>query len=193
MTDCSHCGGRVLTAMEACPHCGQSLADVGTDAGSGDDEESAGDGEKSLEYRNVSRREMLAYGGGSAVATWAAAGAGWFAFIYEQTGPEEDVVREYVSALDRSHFYTASQLFHENAPGEAWTAEELPDVDQVDLSVEEAEVTDREEDVDIDGVQELALVVAEISMETSLESQTMEVAFVVALNEDGEWKLWRDR
>jgi hypothetical protein len=196
--------------MDQCPHCGTQLSEETVDV-SGDGEEPSDDSvcpecgtalEPNRETEGdawdsdgpgATRREMLAYGGGSALLTWGAIGAGWYAFIYEQTGPEEDVVREYVDALDRAHFYTASQLFHEDAPGEAWSPNEIPDVGQVDLSVEKTEVVDRQEEVDIGTVQELALVIATITIDGRVESQTMDVGFVVAKNQDGEWKLWQDR
>lgn len=165
-----------------CPECD---ATVDTSQTGGDKWNTASSG--------ATRREMLTYGGGSALLTLGAIGAGWFTFFYEQRSPEEELVREYVDALDRSHFYTASQLFHEDAPGEAWTANEIPDVDQVDMSVDGTEVVDREDEVDITTVQELALVIAEIAIDGGMESQTMEVGFVLAKNQDGEWKLWEDR
>jgi hypothetical protein len=204
MDQCPHCGthlsGETVDVSEdgeensdasVCPKCGTTFETNGkTEDGRGSDvTEDAWDSDAT----GATRREVLAYGGGSALLTWGAMGAGWFAFIYEPTSAEEDVVREYVDALDRAHFHTASQLFHEDAPGEAWSATEIPDVGQVDLNVKKTEIVDRQEDVDIATVQELALVVATISIEGAFESQTKEVGFVVAKNMDGEWELWEDR
>jgi len=140
----------------------------------------------------ISRRGMLTYGVGSALATWLVIGAGWLAFFYERTGPEEDVVREYVAAVDRSHFYTAQELFHENAPDQAWRPQEIPDVERVDLIVEETEVVDRETEPETEGVEEVALVHADVTIDDGSRSELLELAFVVAKNEDGEWKLWQD-
>ena len=141
----------------------------------------------------VTRRGLLVYSGGSALATFGGAGSGWFVFIREPTGPEEDVVREYVDALDRAHFHTAQELFHENAPGEAWSPSEIPDIGQVSLTVEETAVVDRETDIEIDGVEELALVHVDIELDDGSQVELLELAFVVARDEDGEWLLWQDR
>lgn len=140
----------------------------------------------------VSRRGMLTYGGGAALVTWLGIGAGWYVFIREPTGPEEDVVREYVDAIDRSHFYTAQELFHENAPDEAWRPEEIPDVDRVDVAVEDTEVVDRETEPETAGVEEVALVHADVSIDDGTRSELLELAFIVVRNEEGEWKMWRD-
>ncbi len=178
MGQCPHCGGGVSGAdgTERCPHCETAMAEDVED-----------------EPVGVTRRGLLTYGGGSALATWGGVAAGWYVLIHEPTGPEEDVVREYVDALDRSHFHTADELFHENAPGEAWGPAEIPDVDRVDLTVERTEVVDRVEEPDIEGVEELALVHVDITIDDGLQSELLELAFVVALNEDGEWKIWEDR
>jgi len=106
--------------------------------------------------KSVSRRGMLAYGGGSALLTWGAAGAGWFTFIYEPAGPEEELVREYVGALDRSNFYTVAGLFHEDAPVSPPTVRDFPDIQEVDMSIDSTEVVERNEDVALETVQEMA-------------------------------------
>lgn len=201
MGHCPHCGREHPASAAVCPHCEQSLAAGEKPADDGPREPTpdvAATGEESepaseTVTTGVSRRGMLAYGGGTALATWGGIGAGWFAFVYERTSPEEDVVREYVDAVDRSKFYTAQQLFHEDAPGEAWSATEIPDVDRLSLTIENTEVVDRQSEVDHENVRELALVVAEITIESSQQSETIEVGFVVAQNDGGEWKLWEDR
>lgn len=177
--------------MGRCQECGEPVSEGTCPACGGSHEEG-----NSVERRRsdgVSRRGMLTYGGGSALLTWLAAGTGWYVFIHEPTSPEEAVVREYVEALDRAHFYTAAGLFHDNAPGEAWGPGELPDVNRVELAVEQTEVVDRETDVDLDGVEELALVHADISIDDGRRSNVLYVAFVVALNDDGEWRLWDEQ
>jgi len=176
MNSCPECG-RTVEGEQACPRCGVALA--------ADDDESVDLG--------VTRRGLLTYSGGSALLTLGGIGAGWFAFVREDTGPEEEVVREYVDALDRSHFYTAETLFHEDAPVEAWGPAELPDVGRLSLTVEDTEVVDREDEPDVAGVEELALVHVDITIDDGVESTLLELAFVVALNEEGEWKMWRDR
>lgn len=179
--------------MDSCPHCGETVSGESSDEERGSCPHCAVIFPGETEPGGVSRRGLLTWGSGSALATFTGAGLGWFVFVHEPTGPEEDVVREYVDALDRSHFYTAQTLFHEDAPGEAWRPEELPDVDRIELTVEETEVVDRVEDPEIDGVEELALVHVDISIDDGVRSDLLQLAFVVALNEDGEWKLWRDR
>jgi hypothetical protein len=166
---------------------GETVADA-----SGDDPDSPA-ADDAVAKHSVSRRGMLLYGGGSALVTLGGAGAGWFAFIRASRGPEEEVVREYVDAIDRGYFYTAQELFHENAPTDAWGQDELPGVDRISLSVERTAVADREEDPGLEGVEELALVHVDITMEGGVNSELLELAFVVAQNEAGEWKLWRDR
>jgi len=142
--------------------------------------------------KSVSRRGMLAYGGGSALLTWGAAGAGWFTFIYEPAGPEEELVREYVGALDRSNFYTVAGLFHEDAPVSPPTVRDFPDIQEVDTSIDSTEVVERNEDVALETVQEMALVRAEMTVDSPTESTTITHGFVVAQNTDGDWKMWRE-
>ncbi|MFC7058396.1 hypothetical protein [Halovenus salina] len=84
-------------------------------------------------------------------------------------------------------------MYHENAPGEAWGQEELPGVDRISLSVEKTDVADRVDQPDLEGVEELALVHVDITMEGSANSELLKLAFEVAENDDGEWKLWRDQ
>lgn len=141
---------------------------------------------------SVTRRDFLMYGGGATVLAWAGIGAGWFTFVYERTGPEEDVVREYVDAVDRSQFYTVNQLFHEDAPHEPPTPADIPDVDGIDIEVEKTEVIDREADPETASIEELALVRAELRLRSPQESQRLTADFWVARDTTGEWKLWAD-
>ncbi|MFC7071572.1 hypothetical protein ACFQJ7_16815 [Halovenus rubra] len=176
--------------MDSCPECGQTLDDETVCQACGT--ELAGDTERTVKS-GVNRRDFLAYSGGSALATGAGISAGWYAFVYKERGPEEEVVREYVDALDRSHFYTAGTLFHEDAPGEPWGANEIPGINRVTLSVEKTKVTDRETEPEVASVTEFALVRAKIRMDDGVESKLLDVGIVVAQNNDGEWKIWRDR
>jgi hypothetical protein len=212
MTICPACGEDIEAGADVCPACEESLGGDGSKT-SPEDESGTVDEKRLTEDREldvdndksdteddipadppgVSRRGMLTYSGGSALLTFGGLGAGWFAFIREPTGPEEDVVREYVAALDRSHFYTAQSLFHENAPDDAWSATELPTMDRAELTVERTEVVDRQSDVDISGVQELALVHIDITYRDSQRTELLELAFIVAKNENGEWRMWRDQ
>lgn len=180
MDTCPDCGGDISDSTETCPACGHERAEQTEDGG-----DPTGTG--------VSRRGLLVYSGSAMALTWAGFGAGWFALVYEQVSPPEKVVREYVDALDRSKFYTAEQLFHEDAPGDAWGPDDLPEISRLSLTVEDTEVTDRETDVPRQGVTELALVVATITIATTERSNTTEVPMVVAKNDAGEWKLWEDR
>lgn len=178
MDRCPECGRSVEGDPEACPACEAALA---------------ADSDAEPTAPGVTRRGLLTYSGGSALLTLAGVGAGWYALVYEQRGPEEEVVREYVAALDRAHFYTAQELFHEEAPGEAWGPAEIPDVGRVSLEVERTEVVDRMEEPAVEGVEELALVHVDVRMDDGTRSTLLELAFVVARNEDGEWKMWRDQ
>ena len=205
MEVCPECGRELVGESVACPECEGAASpefepavslecevmpspecEV-TSSSECDQNQAAGGGSA------VSRRGFLVYSGGSALATWAAVGAGWFAFIREPTGPEEDVVREYVDALDRSHYNTAASLFHEDAPGEAWSPQELPTPNHVEITVEETDVVDRETETDTTGVEELALVHADVRIDDGNRSEVLALAFVVAKNEEGEWLLWEDR
>ncbi|MEF8813392.1 MAG: hypothetical protein V5A55_06190 [Halovenus sp.] len=187
MPRCEDCGRLAAHTRIECGHCGGHLVD-----GDGGGPE-AGD-EAEDRAGKLSRRAMLGYGVGSTLVTLGAFAAGWRTFLYEHTTPAEDVVREYVDALDRAHFVTAGELFHENAPDPPPTAAENPDLESVDLTVEETEVLDRAEDVSIAGVEELALVRTRITIESPFGGeQTVEPRITAARNEDGEWRIWRDR
>jgi len=141
----------------------------------------------------VSRRDALVYGGGTYVCGGLLLGGVWYGFFRESFEPEEEVVREYVDALDRAHFYTVQELFHEDAPDSPPTAADVPDVAQVDLSAEETEIVDRDTDPDLASVEAFALVRTVISLESPMDSDTLEVGIVVAQNEAGEWKIWSDK
>lgn len=177
MERCPDCGTAV--DGDACPDCGADLR-----APTSETEFEGGD--------HLSRRAMLTYTGGSAAATLGLIGAGWFTFFYERTGPEEDVVREYVTALDRAHFNRAALLYHEDAPGEAPTPADQPGLRDIDISVEETAVTARESDVSLDAVEELAFVDATVVFESASGTERVETGFVVAHHSNGEWFLWRD-
>jgi len=185
---CEDCGRLAAHTRLECGYCGGRLVD-GDEGAPRNDEGAEADGESD----RLSRRAMLGYGVGSALAMLGAFAAGWGILIYERTTPAEDVVRDYVAALDRSHFVTASELFHENAPDSPPTAAENPDLEGVDMTVEETEVIDRAEDVSLEGVQELALVRTRITIQGPFREQTVEPRITVARNEDGEWRIWRDR
>jgi len=140
----------------------------------------------------ISRRAMLGYSGGSALATWALAGAGWYVFIHEPLEPEEEVVREYFNAIDRDHYNTAASLFHEDSPDSLWVAGRVAEVSQMDISVEDTEIPERWEDADRESVEEYALVVADVEMDSGRQSETFAIGIMVAKNTDGEWRIWRD-
>lgn len=182
--------------MGRCPTCGADIdgdhhescrgppdSDARTDGGTDD---TAGDGD------GLSRRAMLGYTAGSAAATLGAIGAGWLAFVYERTGPEEDVVREYVTALSRQKFNTATLLYHEDAPGTPPSPAENPGLQDTDITVEEAEVTARNEDIGLESVAELAFVDVTLVFDSAWETKEVETGFVVARRPDDEWRLWRD-
>lgn len=203
METCPECGADIDGTPGTCPACDVSLEETAeATTETGDTAEETGDvtaeddDAEPAEAANppgVSRRGVLFYSGGTATATLAGLGGGWFAFIREDYPPEEAVVREYVDALNRGHFYTAQSLFHENAPGEAWTAQEFPTAKEVSLEVQRTEVVDRQSDLDIAGVVELALVHVDIEYQGGSERRLLELAFIVAQNTDEEWRLWKDR
>lgn len=136
---------------------------------------------------------MLLYGGGSAALTLATIGAGWFAFVYESRPPEEEVVREYVDAIDRNKFNTATGLFHEESPHTPWPTQDPAEIAQMDLTVESTSVDDRQAETERESVREYALVVTEVTFDSGAESERFTVPIVVAQNGDGEWRIWRDQ
>ena len=144
------------------------------------------------ESDHVSRRAMLGYTGGSALATLGLASGIWYVFFRPTYGPEEEVVREYFSAIDRDHYNTARLLFHKDSPDSPWAADRIRQVTQMDISVEDTEVRDRWENADRDSVEEYALVVAEVEMDSGPKSETFAIGILVAKNADGEWRIWRD-
>ena len=144
------------------------------------------------ESDHVSRRAMLGYTGGSALATLGLASGIWYVFFRPTYGPEEEVVREYFSAIDRDHYNTARLLFHEDSPDSPWAADRIRQVTQMDISVEDTEVRDRWEDADRDSVEEYALVVADVEIDSGVQSETFAIGILVAKNSDGEWRIWRD-
>jgi len=191
MAHCRDCGAPKTTGVEACRRCGarRAVADGGTPSGE------AGDGsarDEYVEHDTISRRAILGYTGGSALATLGVAGAGWFAFIYESLEPEEKLVREYFDAIDRDHYNTAALLFHEDSPDEPWAADRVTEVTQMDISVEDTEIADRWENAERESVEEWALVVADVEMDSGFESETFAIGILVAKNTEGEWRIWRD-
>jgi hypothetical protein len=144
------------------------------------------------EPTTVSRRAMLGYTGGSALATLGLASGVWYVFFRPTYGPEEDVVREYFSAIDRDHYNTARLLFHEESPDSPWAADRVTEVSQMDISVEDTEVRQRWENAERDSVEEYALVVADVEMDSGPKSETFAIGILVAKNTDGEWRIWRD-
>lgn len=177
MPRCSVCGAE--SDGEQCDVCGEPF-----DGDRIDDPLDGGDG--------LSRRAMLGYTGGSAAATLALTSVGWLTFVYDWAGPEEKLVKEYVAALDRQHFYTAAQLYHADAPGDPPEASDYPYLQDKDLIVEETSVPARREDIELDSVAALAFVDATIVFDSPWETEEIQTGFVVAQRPDDEWRLWRD-
>lgn len=188
MARCPDCGAPETTGEEGCHRCGRerAVADGGTPPAGRDD------GPEPVEHDTVSRRAMLGYTGGSALATLGLAGAGWYVFFRPTYGPEEEVVREYFAAIDRDHYNTAALLFHEDSPDSPWAADRVTEVSQMDISVEDTEVRERWENAERESVEEYALVVADVEMDSGVESETFAIGVLVAKNTDGEWRIWRD-
>jgi len=141
---------------------------------------------------HVSRRAMLGYTGGSALATLGLASGIWYVFFRPTYGPEEEVVREYFSAIDRDHYNTARLLFHEDSPDSPWAEDRVTEVSQMDISIEDTEVRERWGEADRDSVEEYALVVTDVEMDSGVQSETFAIGILVAKNTDGEWRIWRD-
>jgi len=135
---------------------------------------------------------MLGYTGGAALSTWALAGAGWYVFIHESLEPEEELVREYFDAIDRDHYNTAALMFHEESPDSPWAADRVAEVSRMEISVEDTEIAERWENADRASIQEWALVVADVEMDSGAESETFAIGILVAKNSEGEWRIWRD-
>lgn len=191
MVTCPKCGRRGLAHQERCMHCG-ALLDDGS-GGTGDDVEASDSGnDDASRSAHLSRRAMLGYTGGAAGAVFAGVGAGWFFFVRESIGPEAEVVTEYVDALDRSHFNTAASLYHRSSPGTPPTPEDYPQMEDADIAVEEIEIETRQEESDVEAVEELALVIATISVDTRWDDEeTVQADFIVARNPEDEWKIFR--
>lgn len=190
MVTCPECGRRGLAHRERCLHCGAVLGDA---SGIGDDlETSDSEDVDAAESDHLSRRAMLGYTGGAAGTVFAGVGAGWFLFIHEPLGPEVAVVEEYIDALDRSHFNTILGLYHRSSPGTPPTPAEYPQMDDRSIALEDAEIEARQEESDVDAVEELALVVAMVSVDTPWDDEeTIPADFIVARNPEDEWKIFR--
>jgi hypothetical protein len=62
----------------------------------------------------------------------------------------------------------------------------------MDISVEDTEIADRWENAERESVEEWALVVADVEMDSGFESETFAIGILVAKNTEGEWRIWRD-
>lgn len=197
MVTCPECGRRGLAHQERCMHCGTLLADGSAHSGDSDSQSSdsgadTGGNDDIDENDHLSRRAMLGYTGGAAGAVFAGVGAGWFFFVREPIGREAEVVTEYVDALDRSHFNTIRGLYHRSSPGTPPTPEDYPQMQDSDIAVEETEIETRQEESDVEAVEELALVLATVSVDTRWDDEeTVPADFIVARNPEDEWKIFR--
>ena len=197
MVTCPKCGRRGLAHQERCMHCGTLLADdsegTGDDVEASDAADASGTGDvDTAESDHLSRRAMLGYTGGAAGAVFAGVGAGWFFFVRDPLGPEVEVVEEYIDALDRSHFNTILGLYHRSSPGTPPTPEEYPQMEDRSIALEDAEIETRQEESDVEAVEELALVVATVSVDTPWDDEeTIPADFIVARNPEDEWKIFR--
>jgi hypothetical protein len=170
-----------------------SDADSETDAAP--DTESEGAAEKDVsedETPAVSRRAMLGYSGGSALLTLGGAGGVWYTVFYPRHSPEEKVVREYFSAVDRNNYNTAERLFHADSPDSSWASDEIPNLLRVSVSVEDTEIRERWENAERETVKEYALVAADVTIDNGEQAETFLIGIMVAQNTDGEWRIWRD-
>jgi len=165
----------------------EGTANIGFDSSDG-----WADGDDWDSGESVSRRGMITYTGGSLLGVLGLAGAGWFAFIREVNGPEEEVVIDYWDYIDRAQYYNAIALFHWNAAVEPPSAETIAVYSQASIDVEDTEVLDTYEEFDVVGVEELALVRAEISLDWGTSAETMNAAFAVAKNEADDWRMFDD-
>jgi len=154
--------------------------------------ESRDDGDEKWDGSSVSRRGMIGYLSGTMLGIFGLAGAGWYAFIRETAEPEEKVVIDYWDYIDRAKYNSAVLLFHRNAPVDPPSAETVAVYSQASITVEDTEIVDSREDVKAAGVQEAAVVRAEISMDWGTGTDSMNPAFVVAQNEEDNWRMWDD-
>lgn len=137
----------------------------------------------------IDRRVLL---GGAALA---AAGGGWF-FLTGSDGPE-DIVREYIGALEDGDVERQEELVHEEASGFVPTEEGAEitsrEVEQVDLEEFAREVGTSEAEIEAEmesvieevGASEYAFVSARIESEEFGEEEEY-----FALIDDGGWKLY---
>lgn len=162
---------------------------IGFDSTSGDWLE---DDDDDLERSSVSRRGMLGYLGGTTFGVLGLASAGWYVFLRETRGPEEQVVVDYWDYIDRAHYNSAVALFHEYAPVDPPSARTVAVYSQANIDVESTEVIDEREETDLEGVGAAAIVRADITLDWGTSSERMEPAFIVAENADGDWRMWDD-
>jgi len=167
----------------------ERAANVGFDSSSGDWLEEDDD---DLERSSVSRRGAIGYLGGTTFGVLGLASAGWYVFLRETRGPEEQVVVDYWDYIDRAHYNSAVALFHRNAPVDPPTPRTVAVYSQANIDVESTEVLDEREETDLAGVGAAAIVRADITLDWGSSSEGMEPAFVVAENDDGDWRMWDD-
>lgn len=164
---------------------------IGFDSESGDWIDD-GSGEEDLDGSSVSRRGMVGYLCGTMAGIFALAGAGWFAFIREETEPAEQVVIDYWDYIDRARYNSAVLIFHRNAPVEPISPRMVAFYSKASIDVPDTEIIDERDDIDLPGVETLALVRAEISLDWGTNTDTMNPAFAVAENEENDWRMWDD-
>jgi flagellin FlaB len=102
----------------------------------------------------------------------------------------ESVMQAYVDALNAADVAAMADLLHEESPLDEPEEGDLSGVEDLEFTLENATVVDEEVSEvasNYDSVQEFEMIEYTIAVEG--EGKT-ERAFVVAKNQDGEWKLW---
>jgi flagellin FlaB len=131
---------------------------------------------------------MLLVGGVGVVGL----GAGGWYLLREDSGGPKTVAQQYADALTDRDVAALNALRHQESPS-------LPEVDDLsgvqewEISLEDAQVVNENIDYrasNYSGVQEFELVEYVLLIEADGESARAAGQFVVAKNQNGEWKLW---
>lgn len=118
------------------------------------------------------------YLGLTAAATTAGL-AGCSGFLGDEA-PDE-VVEQFYQAIDEGDRETANGLIHPDSPTGEITEEEMSGLEDVDITVEGAEIVDESEDE--------AVVEAEVTWDDG-EMSTTDTATIELRTDDGDWKVY---
>jgi archaellin len=150
-----------------------------------------------------SRREMLVGGvgiAGLAGGGWVLLGDGNLPLVGgsdDKTAGPERVMQAYVEALDTGDAAALQSLLHAESPWDEIDDDALSNVQQLELTFESATVIDEELSVnpsEYETVQAFEVVKLTLTQgeQQSGETEPSTQRFVVAKNQNGEWKLWTE-